>query len=201
MYPELPYRGLLAVVAILQTAISAYYVWKARAFSTIFRRREEGFVLSSALGVTYLVYGASVLVYLLNPAWMAWSAIDAPSWLRWSGVAPLLLGAAFEIWGLKHLDANLAISINTRDGHNLVTTGPYRWVRHPLYTGGMVESLGVGLITSNGSVTFAAFMFWALIVWRTPREEERLVATFGERYREYQQQTGRYLPRAVPSVR
>jgi protein-S-isoprenylcysteine O-methyltransferase Ste14 len=188
------FRILLAVVAVLQIVISLPYVRKARAGSTIFRRREEGLFLTGTLVLFYLAYGVGFVAYLINPNWMAWSAVAIPPMVRWLGSIPLLLGATFMVWGLHQIGRNITISISTREDHALVTTGPYRLVRHPLYTGGMVEAVGVCLLMANWFVALSAGLFWSLIAYRTPMEEKKLIKTFGDEYRQYMERVGRFLP-------
>lgn len=195
MNDETPFRVLLIFVSVVQTAISFRYLKKAQAGSTIFRRREEGILLSAAIVVFYLAYGVAVLTYFLNPNWMAWSAVVVPLWIRWSGIVPLLLGAYWMICGLHFIGGNITISITTREDHALITTGPYRWVRHPLYTAGIVESVGVSLMMANWFVAISAGLFWLLIVLRTPMEEQKLIEKFGDEYRQYVQQVGRFVPK------
>ena len=99
------------------------------------------------------------------------------------------------MWGLHHLGTNLTISISTTDEHSLITAGPYRWVRHPLYTGGMIESVGLCLMMANWFVAISAGCFWALIVYRTPMEETKLIEEFGDEYRQYTEDVGRFVPK------
>jgi protein-S-isoprenylcysteine O-methyltransferase Ste14 len=197
MTGEAAYRLVLVALAIAQAVISRRYVRRANASATIFQRRDEGLLLTVALAVSYLAYVAAVLVYLANPSWMAWSFVEIPAWVRWAGVVPLLAGAGLHIWGMHHLGTNLTISIRTREEHNLITSGPYRRVRHPLYTAGMVESVGVCLLTANWFVTLSAALFWSLIAYRTPQEEKKLIAVFGDQYRDYMRRVGRFVPRAT----
>ena len=194
MFDELPYRIFLVLVAAVQLAVSRRYMKRAKAGATIFQKRAEGLPLTVAIVVFYGGYCLAVLVYLAYPPWMAWAVVALPAAVRWAGLAVMVLGAALHIWGMQHLGTNLTIGISTREGHALVTSGPYRWVRHPLYSGGMLESVGVCLLLSNGAVALFAVCFWALIALRTPMEEARLVAAFGEPYREYQRRVGRFLP-------
>lgn len=194
MTDENSLRLVLIVVSIIQTAISVRYLRMAKAGSTIFQHREEGLLLSVGIVAFYLAFVASVLAYYFNPAWMAWSAVNAPVWLRWCGVVPLLVGGCVLVWGLHHLGTNLTIGISTGHEHNLVTSGPYRWVRHPLYSSGMIESVGLCLMMANWFVLLSAFLFWTMIVIRTPMEEQQLIATFGDEHRQYRQRVGRFLP-------
>jgi protein-S-isoprenylcysteine O-methyltransferase Ste14 len=181
-------------VAVIQIVISLAYGKKARAGSTIFRRRKEGLSLTVAITSFYFAYVIGFVTYLLNPTWMAWSAVGMPSMVRWIGTAPLLFGAAFMVWGLHHIGRNITISISTKEDHTLVTTGPYRWVRHPLYSGGMVEAVGLCLLMANWFVALNAGLFWVLIAYRTPMEEKELIETFGDEYRQYVQRVGRFFP-------
>ena len=126
MTDEDPFRILLAVVAVTQIVISLPYWRKARAGSTIFRRREEGLFLTVVLVLFYLAYGIGFVAYLLNPSWLAWSAVEIPAIVRWFGSIPLLLGGALMVWALHHIGRNITISISTKQDHALVTTGPYR---------------------------------------------------------------------------
>jgi protein-S-isoprenylcysteine O-methyltransferase Ste14 len=73
--------------------------------------------------------------------------------------------------------------------------GPYRWIRHPLYTFGTLFFLGLGLIAASWLILLMACLAFYLLSLRTPKEEAQLLARFGEEYAAYMQQTGRYLPR------
>jgi protein-S-isoprenylcysteine O-methyltransferase Ste14 len=198
MTADIPYRIALVALAVVQLTVSSRFMKKAEAGGTILQKRAEGLPLSIAIAGFYIVYCLAVLVYLINPQWMAWSAMALPVVVRWSGAVIMAMGAAFHIWGMIHLGTNLTISISTRDEHTLITTGPYRWVRHPLYAGGMLESIGVCLVLANVSVVIAAGCFWGLIAYRTGMEEERLSETFGEPYREYRERVGRFVPVRLP---
>jgi protein-S-isoprenylcysteine O-methyltransferase Ste14 len=195
MTHEAPFRIVLTVVLVVQTAISLRYVRRAGADATIVRRRAEGVPLTVAIAVSYLAYGVTFVAYLVNPGWMAWSVVAVAPWLRWAGVVPLSLGGCWMIWALHHIGENLTVSIDTKEEHALITSGPYRWVRHPLYTGGMVESVGVCLVMANWFVAISAGLFWSLLAMRTPMEERNLVETFGDEYRQYMERVGRFVPK------
>lgn len=185
MTDENTFRFLLIGISMIQIAISVRYVRMAGAGSTIFGHREEGLLFASGSAVFYLAYLVSVLAYFIHPASMAWSAVASPAWLRWIGIAPLLIGAYLLVSGLHHLGTNLTISISTKDEHSLITTGPFRWVRHPLYAGGMIETVGLCLLISNWFVFLSAFLFRTMIAIRTPIEERELIEKFGDECRRY----------------
>jgi protein-S-isoprenylcysteine O-methyltransferase Ste14 len=92
------------------------------------------------------------------------------------------------------------MSVETKSGHTLITTGPYRWVRHPLYSGLLNEAIGVSLFVANWFVASTAAATWALLAYRTRIEEDKLVEEFGEEYKEYQRCVGMFVPRMGRNV-
>jgi protein-S-isoprenylcysteine O-methyltransferase Ste14 len=94
------------------------------------------------------------------------------------------------------LGPNFSSTLILRDGHQLIQDGPYRLVRHPMYTSFMVMLTGLLLLSANWIVGGAAIGFVLLLMaLRTPREERMLLSHFGDEYRRYMERTGRYLPR------
>ncbi len=136
-----------------------------------------------------------LLAYLINPAWMAWSSIRLPIWLRWIGVGIGIFAGSLLIWTMRHLGKNLTDTVVTRQEHELITTGPYRYVRHPFYVAFALAVLANALVTANGFIFLTGALALALLVLRTPREEARLAARFGEAYRAYTERTNRFWPR------
>ena len=139
---------------------------------------------------------AAVLVYLVNPAWMAWASYDSPVWLRWTGVAAgwSLVPAAF--WVFSSLGRQVSETVLTKEHHQLVTSGPYRWIRHPLYVTGLGLFGAIGLMAANWFILlFTLIAFFGIRFAVVPIEEQALVVKFGERYRAYMIRTGALLPR------
>jgi protein-S-isoprenylcysteine O-methyltransferase Ste14 len=84
----------------------------------------------------------------------------------------------------------------SKEHHVLVKTGPYRWIRHPIYTAYLMNYVGGGLLSSNWVLTIGPVTMYAILVGiRMGQEEAVLEAQFGQAYREYMEQTGRLLPR------
>ncbi len=126
---------------------------------------------------------------------MRWAQLPLPLWLRWTGAG---LGTALlplEFWMFRSLGAGITPTVATRADHRLVTHGPYRWVRHPLYSIGTGVFLAQSLISANWFVAVLSGFALRLLLLRVPQEEAQLIARFGDDYRQYMQHTGRLLPR------
>ena len=141
-----------------------------------------------------LVCFVAVITYLVNPARMAWSSLPVPIWLRVAGIALWLVAGALLVWTLVSLGPNLTDTVVTRKAHTLVTTGPYRWVRHPFYGSVYLLLVATALVAANWFILLTGSLVFVLLAVRTPAEERHLLARFGERYREYQEATGRFVP-------
>ncbi|HXF59778.1 MAG TPA: isoprenylcysteine carboxylmethyltransferase family protein, partial [Candidatus Saccharimonadales bacterium] len=93
------------------------------------------------------------------------------------------------------LGKNLTDTVVTRKAATLVTRGPYRWVRHPFYDAVALLLASVSLITANAFLLLCGAIVLALIWIRTRKEEELLLARFGNQYRAYMIRTGRFFPK------
>jgi protein-S-isoprenylcysteine O-methyltransferase Ste14 len=132
---------------------------------------------------------------MINPSWMAWSSVALPSSLRWAGLGIGAIAATLCISAMHCLGKNLTDTVAIRREHRLVTTGPYRWIRHPFYDAALLSVLAISLLASNWFILLTGGAVFCLQVIRTAREEQQLLARFGSTYLTYTQQTGRFLPR------
>ena len=187
------WMALINVVSVF--AISFHYRRLARKAGETIARRREGLVFGLLRAVFALPLFAAVVAYLIHPPWMAWSEFWLPDWLRWLGVAIGLLAIPSAWWLFSNLGRNVSETVLTKADHMLVTTGPYRWVRHPLYATGGALLIAVGVMAANwfiiGLATIVVVLMRVLVV---PREEEALIAKFGDDYRRYRQRTGGMFP-------
>ena len=150
----------------------------------------------AARGLVALPLMFSVLAYVIDPDWMAWSALALPSWLRWAGAATAVLAVPSTWWVFRNIGSNVSETVLTKDNHELVTSGPYRWVRHPLYTVSLILILSIGIMAASWFILaltgIAVVLVRSLVI---PREESELLAKFGDDYKKYQARTGRIVPR------
>jgi protein-S-isoprenylcysteine O-methyltransferase Ste14 len=98
-------------------------------------------------------------------------------------------------WMFKSIGTGITPTVATRKEHKLSTSGPYRWIRHPLYSFGTLAFLSLGVIADSWFMVLAAALAFLLLSLRTPSEEAHLIEKFGDEYREYMKHTGRYLPK------
>ncbi len=149
MVEEELFRWILVVTFVLAFGISGYYRHKARrSGETIPRSRESAALITTKIVGALLLY-LPLLAYMVNPRWMAWSQMPLPASVRWLGAA---LGATcipLIYWVVSSLGRNISETIFTKRKHELVTHGPYRWVRHPLYTVAMLLFLGFALLMAS----------------------------------------------------
>jgi protein-S-isoprenylcysteine O-methyltransferase Ste14 len=190
------FRILAALILFTGVGISIYYRRKADQESgEKVARSVDGNAMMTVIKVFGLVLWLSPLVYLLNPQWMAWSKIGLPDTLRWLGVFIGVLSVFGIYWLFSSIGSGITPTSATREEHTLVTSGPYRWVRHPLYTIGSSLFIAFGLMADNWIIAALGILAFIAMAIRTPKEEANLVEKFGDEYREYMKRTGAFLPK------
>ena len=190
------FRISAAVILLTSMSISFYYRLKAdRETGEKVSRKVDGNVMMNVIKLFGLLLWLSPFVYLLNPVWMAWSKIGLPEWVRWLGVVTGIFSTTGVYWLFSSIGSGITPTSATRQQHQLVTSGPYRWIRHPLYTFGSSLFLAFGMMADNWFIAVLGILAFIAMAIRTPKEEANLIEKFGDEYREYMQRTGRFLPK------
>lgn len=190
------FRILAALILFTGMGISSYYRRKAdRDSGEKISRKADGTAFMTIIRIGGLILWLSPLVYLINPAWMAWSKIGLPEWIRWFGVAIGILCTFGVYWLFSSIGTGITPTSATRKEHKLVTNGPYRWVRHPLYTVGSSMFVAFALMADNWFIMELGILAFIAMATRTPKEEANLIEKFGDEYREYMKRTGRFFPK------
>jgi protein-S-isoprenylcysteine O-methyltransferase Ste14 len=195
MSDESTLRAVLIAVMLVLLPFGLYHRVKSQSTGESLDRRQEGLFILATLRPLAAVYWFGVLAWMIDPARMAWSSVSLPLWSRWIGVPVLVIGCALLAWTFRSLGKNLTDTVVTRRQHTLVVHGPYRWVRHPLYTAAGVLVAAVSLIAANWFFFALGVALLSILIMRTRTEEANLVARFGDSYRTYMDRTGRFLPR------
>ncbi len=136
-----------------------------------------------------------LLTYLIAPQWIAWSQVELPQWMRFGGVGLGVAAIGLFVWMFKHLGANVTATAQTRPDAQLVTTGPYRWIRHPMYAFGFIWFLAIVVLTASWFIAVTGTAGFSFLLIRCRREEANLIEKFGDEYRAYMHRTGRFFPR------
>lgn len=158
---------------------------------------------ASGNGLDTLLIGAlipyeviTLFAYLLSADRFPEFGLPLPAWLRWLGALLGLTGLLCLAWAHHNLGSNFSVPLYIQAEHKLVTDGPYRWVRHPIYTAFCMIHLATFLLTANWFIGITWLTGLTLVIATRVRREERMLADrFGQEYLAYAQATGRFLPR------
>jgi protein-S-isoprenylcysteine O-methyltransferase len=113
----------------------------------------------------------------------------------WLGLALMLGGRVLRLWAQQQMGRLFVGELAVQQGHRVVQTGPYRWIRHPAYTGGTLSAIGIGLALSTWlGALIAGGVLIASYITRIPREEALLVQEMGDAYASYMTRTKRFVP-------
>lgn len=195
MPSENPFRIALVLVIVLTMAVTVYHRLQAAKSGEKISHKDEGYLFAIVLRLAGLVLWISTFGYLIFPVFFQWAALPLPEWLRWIGVVMGALCSLLMYWTLSSLGKNLTDTVVTRTEAKLVTHGPYRWVRHPFYVTAALLMASVTVLTANWLIGVSSVAVLALMVLRTPKEEQMLIDRFGQQYRDYMAKTGRFIPK------
>jgi protein-S-isoprenylcysteine O-methyltransferase Ste14 len=115
--------------------------------------------------------------------------------LQVTGVALTCAGATLAIWARLILGENWSARVTRKIGHELIRTGPYAYVRHPVYSGLSLAVAGTALFIGEWRGLVALVLVLVAESLKAKREEQFMLAEFGENYQQYQQETGFLIPR------
>lgn len=157
------------------------------------KREGWGYTVVRAIRSISLI--AFLVLYAVNQPWLGILSVPFPYWLRWIGVILGILSLAIYTWSRVTLGKEWSSSMQVREKHHLVTTGPYRWIRHPIYLAMMGFISGITLIAANWFLSAFFFISIVDLALRIPKEERMMIEEFGSEYKAYMQRTGRLLPK------
>lgn len=193
---ETIFRILAGIILLIGISISVYHRRKAdRETGEKVSARGEGTLLYTVLRLGGLLIWLSALAWLVNPAWLDWFKIGLPIWVRWVGVGTGIICDLLILWLFRSLGISISPTVGTRSNHRLVKSGPYRYVRHPLYSVGSSLFISYALMADNWFFAALAVLAFVLLAIRLPKEEGQLIARFGDEYRDYIKNTGAFFPR------
>ncbi len=169
-----------------------WWVWALWTKRTQTRER-----LSSRLRYAVLAVAAAFAMFSHEVAydWMRLRFLPPDPWIRDLGIAITAAGLLFAIWARSYLGGNWSGSVTVKVEHQLIRTGPYRWVRHPIYSGMIVAFIGTAIVRGQVRGIVAVVLLWISFTIKSRVEEQFMTATFGPEYEEYSRSTGAIVPR------
>jgi len=195
MIPEGVYRLLFLLTGIAMMAIRSYYQRKVlpQHKKTSIKGKPAHLIPGAIAALTTITFS---LEYIIAPRTFGFAyPVNFPDWVRIAGALMLTCGLLL-LWSAHfHLDLSFSSFVASSEGQPMVTTGPYAYIRHPIYTAYSMNYLGGGLLAANLVLTvIPALCFIWMIALRINEEERMLVDLFGDPYAAYMQNTPRFLP-------
>jgi protein-S-isoprenylcysteine O-methyltransferase Ste14 len=116
-------------------------------------------------------------------------------WIGWTGIVLTCLGVGIAIWARYCIGQNWSARVTLKEDHRLIRSGPYALVRHPIYTGMLLGTIGAALVAGEWRGILAVVLLLAAHSRKALREEGLLTKEFGEEYESYRLSTGFLFPR------
>lgn len=148
-----------------------------------------------------LYYKLITACYLLTfmyalTLWLDFAHVGLPAGLRWIGALVALAGIAMVWWTHRTLGRHWSGILELRESHHLISAGPYRYIRHPMYMALLILPVGMALLTANLLLALLQLgTTTAMYLARVADEEAMMLERFGDEYRSYMRRTGRLFPR------
>lgn len=199
MFPDAFFRLALLLILLCAIPWAGYHRFRAERAGGPISRAAEGRTIFALLRLSGLGAWGIVIAYMINPRSVAFASMPLAMPLRWVGLAIVAAGFVWLGWMFRALGLNVTDTVAARPNGTLVTTGPYRYVRHPMYVGLIPIIGGLALVTTNWIVAVCGIIAMVTLVFRTRIEEQHLLARYGEEYRAYMARVGGFFPRVSHS--
>jgi protein-S-isoprenylcysteine O-methyltransferase Ste14 len=168
--------------------------WQIKAVGAKTTRRLEPTASRVLRALTFVIAIGLFSITGIPLHWLYLQPWPAGLWPFWLGASVMVAGLLFAVWAREHLGSNWSSPVTIKQGHELITTGPYALVRHPIYTGILVGLLGTAIALSQVR-GFIGFVLMFLILWvKLHTEEQWMRSQFGEDYATYAHRTAALVP-------
>ena len=155
--------------------------------------------VSFASQAPYLIFTASAFYAMFSHylafGWMRLHVLPRGLWIANLGIAITAVGLLFAIWARAYLGRNWSGAVTVKVGHQLIRSGPYRWVRHPIYSGMILALIGTAINRGQLRGFIAVVLLYIGFTMKSHIEERFMTNTFGAEYDEYRRTTGGIVPR------
>ena len=189
---EIIFKIVFLIFIILMIFIRMPHSTKYKKIEKYLSEKEKREKLLVALNGISMMFVPLIYVFT---GWLDFFKMNLPDWIRIIGIVIIFLGLIFFWWIHKTLGENWSPVLEIRKGHKLITKGPYKYVRHPMYTLFYVFAIGLLLLVSNWFVGLFALSSWHLLyVIRISSEEKMMLEQFGIEWGNYCRQTRKLIP-------
>ena len=177
--------------------IAWYAVWGVWAFQSKKTQQRES--IASRISYTLFLL-AGVWLFLLGRRLGGWwhrPIFPVSAFTGFAGVATAVLGFALTLWARYILGRNWSSNVTIKVGHELIRSGPYRLVRHPIYSGIILAAAGTAIALDQTRGLVALALLWLGFTVKRMKEEEFMRQTFGAQYDDYARSTGAIFPALI----
>jgi len=190
---SVPSEFFYPIACDIWMVLCLYWILSALRMKAMKSRASWGWRLSYMLP---LVLGLTLLFNSrAHYSWLGTRFAPDTTALALSGVVLTVAGVAFAMWSRFVLGENWSSAVSIRKNHELIRIGPYRTVRHPIYTGMLMGLLGTALIVGEVRGLLALVILWLGFYLKARMEEAVLTREFGAKFEAHAQHTGMFLPR------
>jgi protein-S-isoprenylcysteine O-methyltransferase Ste14 len=180
------------LIGAIWIAWMIYWIVAARGAKT--DRRQESAASRAGHIIPLIVAAALLWLPTLPGGFLCGRFLPSGAATYFSGVAVLVAGLGFSIWARRVLGRNWSGIVTVKQDHELVRSGPYRWVRHPIYTGLLIGFAGSAIARGEWRGILAVLIVFAAL-WRKLRLEEKwMQETFGDAYERYRREVRALIP-------
>ncbi len=198
MNEKLAFIIFVSLVAIVST-IRLYYGFRFKHIGKLNCLSKE--LLKNENNKTRLIrilFNMCLIVYIIifvnNPELFKKFSICFPLWLRWTGVFIGVISVFLFLWIHSILGKYWSPYLELREEHVLIKSGPYKLVRHPMYSAAFLLWIGSTLVMSNWLIVIANILAVLIMTSRIEKEEKMMIDRFGDEYKEYMKTTGAFVP-------
>lgn len=191
-----PFAGHLSYDAIFIVTYAAWLLFeiitgKARKSSDPKKARDRGSFRFLIIMIWAGIALAFTACFGLRQAAIPWMRTE----LFLAGIALMWAGSAFRYYAMRVLGRYFTFQVDVHSGQTVIEAGPYRYIRHPSYTGALITVLGLGLALGNWAGILAMLVCIGIgYAYRIHVEEAALIAALGEPYKDYMRRTQRLVP-------
>jgi protein-S-isoprenylcysteine O-methyltransferase Ste14 len=134
------------------------------------------------------------LIFQRGWSGILWGRLYASRPVAITGIVVTAAGLLFAVWARVHLGRNWSGIVTLKQDHELIQSGPYRFVRHPIYTGYLTAVLGAAIVAETGDALVGFAIILVALLFKMGREETFMTREFGDEYQEYKQRVARLVP-------